>query len=570
MVDQDEIGENDETDEADREPTEEPTANRRQRLVDRLPFIDGGSSSDSDSQSESTSGPTVDPYRTNPVPTGRLEQTGAWIGRKLTTISALLPSLNIRPIRGLPKRLVDWFKLLLIGPSNTVGTRIGTVVMVFAALVTTIGVFATLGSGVDTGSDSSWFVTTLLGVATSLWTYAGLAILFVAVFRYSMRRRYAQRAAEMTGFSVKSVLRLAAEAKTADGTSTLVASPSDSVHSTAGRILRVFETHHSALSAVEPETLNDEIVEAADASAEAADETDLVVHERANASVAEHTRLTRLELASTLNIEDILWNFIIPTMATFIGLLLAVRFWVALWVYPLLGVVSITVGALWYVFVHRRRRTHVKNARQPDRQPEYDDIAVLVKKVELPETTVYMGWCGGIIYADYDEIRLAWTLSEVAHAHIEGKPVPPTIQQKFWRNLTQYTPNLQGYEEAVEKREIMDALVETVARTDSKMLPKNKLCDRVVRRDKQRVGGVGYDPRLVAEMYREIVPYALIEDTVDVETPTGERKEMTVVRLRTKTLPSEVARTEAQFSIDYQPDFEPDFSLPDVEMPTDV
>jgi len=58
--------------------------------------------------------------------------------------------------------------------------------------------------------------------------------------------------------------------------------------------------------------------------------------------------------------------------------------------------------------------------------------------------TCYYGWVGGTVYADYNELRLAWTLSEVAHAHIEGEPIPPTIQQKFARNLQQYLPNLRG------------------------------------------------------------------------------------------------------------------------------
>lgn len=49
------------------------------------------------------------------------------------------------------------------------------------------------------------------------------------------------------------------------------------------------------------------------------------------------------------------------------------------------------------------------------------------------------------MYADYDGIRLAWTLAEIAHAHIEpGEAVPPTIQQKFVRNLKQFVPNLGG------------------------------------------------------------------------------------------------------------------------------
>jgi hypothetical protein len=170
------------------------------------------------------------------------------------------------------------------------------------------------------------------------------------------------------------------------------------------------------------------------------------------------------------------------------------------------------------------------------------------------------------VYADYNELRLAWTLSEVAHAHIEGEPIPPTIQQKFARNLTQYLPNLEGYEEAVEKAEIRDRLIQEVAESPSARLPKNRLADRVIRRDKERIGGIGYDPRLVAEAYGAVVPYALVEEHVDVETPTEGTKSMSVVRLRTEHVTPEAIATDAQFSSLYQPDYSPDFDLPAVDL----
>jgi len=554
-----------EPDDIDTSTDQQQSTSRTRRFLAQLPLVGGRF----ERETESGSGPTVDPYSTDPTETGRFGRLGAWLGRKKTTISALLPSFgSIRPIRGLPGRIVDWFKLLLLGPSDTVGTRIGLVGAVFAGLITIIGVFTTLGSGVETGSDSSWFVTTLLGVATSLWTYALLAVALIGVFLYARRKRSAQRAARDTGFSVNSVSRLAAEARTADGTSTIIASPSDTVQSSASRIITALESYHAVLDPDDRDVIDHDIVEAAEASADAADETDLVVHERANANVDERTRRKRLELASTINLSDIFWNFGIQSMATFVALLVGVRFWVALWVYPVLLVVSVTVGALWYVAVHRRRRTRVKAARQPDTQPRHSDIAVLVKKVDVPETTIYLGWCGGTVYADYDEIRLAWTLSEVAHAHIEGEPIPPTLQQKFWRELTQYRPNLKSREE-LERGQIIDDLVRTVADTESNMLPKNKLCDRVIKRDKQHVGGIGYDPRLIGDVYADLNPTTLVEDSVEVEATTGDLKPLTIVRLRTKPLPRKVAHMEADFSMDHQPDYQPDFSLPEVD-PTAV
>jgi hypothetical protein len=101
------------------------------------------------------------------------------------------------------------------------------------------------------------------------------------------------------------------------------------------------------------------------------------------------------------------------------------------------------------------------------------------------------------------------------------------------------------------------------------MLPKNKLCDRVIKRDKQHVGGIGYDPRLIGDVYADLNPTTLVKDSVEVEATTGDLKPLTIVRLRTKPLPRKVAHMEADFSMDYQPDYQPDFSLPEVD-PTAV
>ncbi|MFD1572208.1 hypothetical protein [Halorubrum laminariae] len=102
--------------------------------------------------------------------------------------------------------------------------------------------------------------------------------------------------------------------------------------------------------------------------------------------------------------------------------------------------------------------------------------------------------------------------------------------------------------------------------TPSSHLPKNRLADRIIRRDKDRIGGIGYDSRLVADAYESVVPYALVEEHVDVETPTEGQKSMSVVRLRTEHVTPEAIVTDAQFSSRYQPDYAPDFDLPDVDM----
>jgi hypothetical protein len=467
-------------------------------------------------------------------------------------------------LRSLPGRI----KLWILGPADTIGTRIGTVIMFLGAAVLAGGAYTAMNRGLEATGDSSWFMERIIGVFTSLWTYAAIALLFVAVLQLARRRRAAQKAAGKTGFSVKTCLRLAAEARTADGChSTVIVSPADTVPSAAQRILDAFELPDSYLEGAEDRhTIDEDVVEAAEESAEAAEVTDLVVHERANASPSEHARLTRLEVESALDFKDLFWNFVMPALTVMISALILVKFWVSAWVYGLIFLGGVIAGSAWYMFDHWRRRRHARTLRRQESTPTYDDIAVLPKRVETDDVTAYIGWCAGTVYADYNAIRLAWTLSEVAHAHVEGEEIPPTIQEKFARNIAQYVPNLEGYEEAIEKSEIVDALVEEVARSESKMVPKNKLAERVIQRDKERVGGIGYDPRLVSMCYKAIVPYALVEEKVEVRTPTEGTKTMTAVRLRTNGVPPEVARTEAQFSVNYQPDFDPDFSLPEVDV----
>jgi len=175
--------------------------------------------------------------------------------------------------------------------------------------------------------------------------------------------------------------------------------------------------------------LDDDIVTAAEESAEAAEETDLVVDDRANVDPSEHAHLSRLELASTLNGRDLFWSFAVPAGVTALAALILVQFWAAIWVYGLILAASLVAGSAWYVGAHYWRRRRAKSVRSTRQQASYDDIAVLVKKADTDDVTCYYGWVGGTVYADYNELRLAWTLSEVAHAHIEGEPIPPTIQQ---------------------------------------------------------------------------------------------------------------------------------------------
>jgi len=239
--------------------------------------------------------------------------------------------------------------------------------------------------------------------------------------------------------------------------------------------------------------LDDDIVTAAEESAEAAEETDLVVDDRANVDASEHAHLSRLELASTLNGRDLFWSFAVPAGVTALAALILVQFWAAIWVYGLIFAAALVAGSAWYVGAHYWRRRRAKSVRSTRQQASYDDIAVLVKKADTDDVTCYYGWVGGTVYADYNELRLAWTLSEVAHAHIEGEPIPPTIQQSL-RGISRSTSRIWRGTRRPSKAEIRDRLIQEVAESPSARLPKNRLADRVIRRDKERIGGIGYDP----------------------------------------------------------------------------
>jgi len=472
-----------------------------------------------------------------------------------------------RNARSLPKRAKRRVILFAVGPSNTIGTRVGAIVMLVATAVLAGAGFLAVASGVDAGGDSSWFMEQLVGAATSVWSYALVLLLLFAVIRVTQRSRAATKAASRTGFSEQTCHRLASEAQTADGASTVVVSPADSVDTACDRILRPSRRRTARSTSTGGHARPRRRYRHGRRGERRGGRGNRPCGRRpCERGPSEHAHLSRLELASTLNGRDLFWSFAVPAGVTALAALILVQFWAAIWVYGLILAASLVAGSAWYVGAHYWRRRRAKSVRSTRQQASYDDIAVLVKKADTDDVTCYYGWVGGTVYADYNELRLAWTLSEVAHAHIEGEPIPPTIQQKFARNLQQYLPNLEGYEEAVEKAEIRDRLIQEVAESPSNRLPKNRLADRVIRRDKDRIGGVGYDPRLVAEAYDAVVPYALVEEHVDVETPTEGTKSMSVVRLRTEHVTPEAIATDAQFSSLYQPDYSPDFGLPAVDL----
>lgn len=464
----------------------------------------------------------------------------------------------------LPRTAVAAVPRLVFGSTESYRTRIASVVMALSAVVVAVGVYASAVSGLETGAGSGWVMTWLFRITTSLWTYVlvgGLAVLALKLFR---ERREASLAAEKTGFSQRSVRRLAAETRTTDGCTTVVVSPSDSLEEITDRVLAVLgldgvedNEHLAATARVVEGTAPDEdhTEESVDTTSPTADPDGL----------AEQVRLARLELASSISFRELLWRFFVPAVATFLALVVFARIWVAPWLYPVLAAAGVLVGSLYYQYTAWRRRRRLASLRQPTESPTWSDIAVLVKRVETADTTAYYGWVAGRCYADYDAVRLATTVAGAAYAHVHDEPIPPTIQEKFARNLRQHVPNLRGYEENVEKPEIMDTLGHEVAREEHDLVPKRELAARVISRDREQVGGIGYDPRVVGECYERLVPYVLVEESIEVTTGAGEQVAMTAVRLRTSDIPMEKATAEAEFSTTFDPNAACAYPLPEVD-----
>jgi len=126
----------------------------------------------------------------------------------------------------------------------------------------------------------------------------------------------------------------------------------------------------------------------------------------------------------------------------------------------------------------------------------------------------------------------------------------------------------------VEESRISEDLIKTVESAPQGIIPKAKLIEDVVLHDREdRLWGLyssgsGYDPELVRECYRELYPYALVEEEMEIESD-GETHSVTSVRVRTDPLPAELSEVRAQFSNRYRAyaEFEPLFELPEVEDP---
>jgi hypothetical protein len=278
----------------------------------------------------------------------------------------------------------------------------------------------------------------------------------------------------------------------------------------------------------------------------------------------------RMDLATSFSFSEFAWRFVLPALTTTAAaFVVAQSFWLHPAAYALIFLASTLVGAGVYFTTKVYRRRRLNSLRRSRETRAWRRCAVLAKRVETDGPTLFVAWMAGRVYADYDKARLANTVADRWHQRINDESVAPAVQEKFARNLRQCVPTLETFwknDDSEGLVAIRRDMIEEVAEAEDPagMVPKKHLCECVV----ERGPGVGHDPDLVARAYEELVPAALAETTVELEDPDLNTHEVTVVTLRDKPIPDDLAQIQSSLSSQVKPGDTGTYSLPAVDVPT--
>lgn len=275
----------------------------------------------------------------------------------------------------------------------------------------------------------------------------------------------------------------------------------------------------------------------------------------------------RMDVATALNFQELLTRFALPAVATVIlTFTVAGTPWFAPWVYPVILAGATLVGTISYGTFKWRRRRKLRSLREESESRHWPSCAVLAKRVDTPEQTMYAAWMGGNRYADFDKQRLVDTVADRWHQRLHGDEVAPAIQQKFAREIRHARPLLHQFEHRNPREgrkgienDIIDVIRE--AKDPDGMVAKRSLAEQVV----ERGPGVGHDPDLIAEVYADLVPRVLTETDITLRDTDGIERSLTAVHLRWMDIPDDLAQIRAQFANQFSADEEPAFELPEVE-----
>jgi len=179
-------------------------------------------------------------------------------------------------------------------------------------------------------------------------------------------------------------------------------------------------------------------------------------------SNAERFKLWRMDLATGLRTDDVIWKLLVPASIVFVLELILVRFWVQWWLYPSLLAGALLVGVGVYRGDQWLRQRRLRSLRQERGGETWEEIAVLVKTVDAEGMTCHMGFLAGRTYASTDRKELIDTLATRALERAYGYHPSPAIEERYAWCLDRYILNFAGWRENMEKPQVMDRLVNTV------------------------------------------------------------------------------------------------------------
>lgn len=285
-----------------------------------------------------------------------------------------------------------------------------------------------------------------------------------------------------------------------------------------------------------------------------------------NLSLGTIIEAARMDLGATVNVDELIWRWFRPFIVVLAIGLIVLRLWTSPVAFIALVAGSALVASIYYRGYKWRKRRRLRSLQKEPTTYDWDVCTALVKTVDVPEGTFYMGWMAGRRYASTDRERFCRAVAKRQHQRVTGQRVAPSILEKFARNLDQRHPSVKKFERN-DPQDGRPAIIEDLkqavrdAEDPDGIVPKRHLAEMVV----DYGGRIGHDPDLIAEEYAEIVPSAIAETEIEIEDSDGTPHKMTACYLRDQGLPSDVAEARAIFSDEFDPENDPVFPLPDVE-----
>lgn len=468
-------------------------------------------------------------------------------------------------------RALSRAKRALLGSPDRLPRRVLVVALVGTLALGVGGAFLAARTGVASTGGSLPYLRPILQITTSVWAYVVVLAVLLRRVLFKLGDLYARQASDVTGYEPRTVKRLKYEAETVDG-ARVIATSDDGPEAIEARILETLRTGEDDTVSFNPAAVVDEDHErpAVDEDVEADAEPMLPGWFLDGPTDPDEEwrrqfKLFRLDIATSLNFSELFWRIGIPAALTSAVILLAVQLWVKPWFYPVIFAVGGLVGLLNYLRVSWKRSRRLSSLRQDVETITWSDVAIPVKEVVLPETRMFYGSLPGKRYAHDDREEFARELAYRAYELLQGVPVSPSVMEKQAEQLKKSQPDLHGYRDD-ERERIANWLLERVDATGHGLIPKVKLIEDCIEHDisERRFGpraGTGFDPDLVREVYRELVPAALVEQDIELDAGT-----LTAVRLRSDTIPPEYGAIRAQFSAQFSnyARWDAMYDLPDV------